>query len=48
MAGREEDALEVYRRTLAILDTNRRQLPFREEVVAEISRLEAAEPSVDN
>ena len=48
MAGREEDALEVYRRTLTILDTNRRQLPFREEVVAEISRLEAAEPSVDN
>ncbi len=48
MAGRDSDALEVYRRTLEILDTNRRQLPFREEVVAEISRLEESESSVDN
>ncbi len=45
MAGREVDALEAFHATQALLDDTARPYPFREEVGAEITRLETAAPA---
>lgn len=48
MAGREVDALTAYRQALQLIDSSGRALPFGDEIVSEIARIEALEPEAQN